>query len=171
MIGGLLTRTALGPWAPALGFALAAAVLGGGYLFARHAGFSACERQHQAALAQSIQAAWDESRRIAMQDAEVAAVTIVAEREIVTRWREVEKEVVKHVPSDSVCVLAEPGFRLLNDLLANRKTIIPADPAQPDRPATGDDPAGKPDMRRPGGEADRGDGLVLRLPAAPFGPI
>jgi hypothetical protein len=110
----------VGTAAKYIGAPVAIALLAwGGYAFIHHRGVADCERDHNLALADSIQRAAAQAREIALQDAEVLDSTYRTVERIRTVYREREQGVKDAVPQDCrLCALSPSGLNLLNQSLS-----------------------------------------------------
>ena len=109
--------------------ALAAAVGGGGY-WLRHTGYLACERDHRAALAESLQRGIEQAQEIARQDAEVSEYYERWRTREVNRWHVQVEEVTRDISIDCTrCGISPDGLRALNDI--RKPGPFAADPGQP----------------------------------------
>lgn len=132
------------------------AAVGGAIYGIRTAGYNACERDHHAAMVESIQRAQAQAREIALQDAEVSNAYETERERIRTVYRDREIEVEKNVPADCrTCSLSPTGLGLLNDALTNHQAREPNDPGQPDVTVPGT--SNPPRWQFPGGGSDLGD--------------
>lgn len=121
------------------GVGLACAV-GSVFYLVRSGGYAACERDHQAKLAESIQRAGEAAREIALQDAEIALAT---ERNI-TQWRTRTVEIIRRVDSaiPPDCARCAVAPRLRDDINSLLRGETPdtgdAERTLPDAPSTRD---------------------------------
>lgn len=107
------------------------AALGGGVYWIRHTGYLACERDHRAALAESLQRGIAQAQEIARQDAEISEHYERWRTKEVERWHVQVEEVTRDIPVNCAqCGLSPDGLRALNDL-RRPGTAAPA-PSQPD---------------------------------------
>jgi len=115
-----------------IGGALSLAVVGGLYGAVRHSGYSACKRDADAAMVESIQRAQEQAREIALQDAEVALDTIRTVQQIRTVEKVITVEVQNEIPTDCRACAVSPRARgLLNDALSGLLAAPPANPGEP----------------------------------------
>lgn len=110
--------------------AVACAFVGGGY-WLRHTGYLACERDHRADFAESLQRGIEQAQEIARQDAEVSEYYERWRAREVERWHVQVEEVTRDIPTDCTkCGLSPDGLRALNDL--RRPGTAATAPGQPD---------------------------------------
>lgn len=144
-----------------IGGVLSVVVVGGLYGVVRHSGYSACQRDQQAALVASIQRAQEQAREIALQDAEVALDTIRTIQQIRTVEKVITVEVQNEIPTDCrACAITPRARGLLNDALSGLHST-PADPGKP--PGTMPTPDSPPYRELPGSRFQGGGGISKTL--------